>query len=267
LSKKYVVLSLLLVFIIAAGLSMAQSPENNTSKLAENKTSPVSAEKLAANQGNNSSNVSSAGAPAVPKNNASETAKAASEIAKMKGIWSITGIQQEQITMALQQDGENLFGQAKYEPEGATAWNAVAIGSVSGDNVALVVTALKGNEQVSTWMNGTYADDAFSGKFFEVSKGAISNRGDFSATLVNPETSDYTPATVVASAPAQPNTQGTTQTAVTNASTPAPAAAVNQTPTQKPVTVGGRQKPVNVEEYKDKIGMGGDLSGVPPGMG
>ena len=116
MSKKCAVLSLLIVFILMAGLSMAQNPGNNTSKIVENKPSHASAEKPTANPGNSSSNVANASAPVVPKNNASETAKAASEIANMKGIWSITGIEQEQITMAIQQDGGDLFGQAKYEP-------------------------------------------------------------------------------------------------------------------------------------------------------
>ena len=266
MSKKYYVLSLLLVFIITAGLSLAQSPDNNTSKIVENKTVPVSTEKPTAHLGTNSSNVTNASAPAVPNNNASDTAKAASEIAKMKGIWSITGIKQEQITMALQQDAGDLFGQAKYEPQAGAAWNAVAIGSVNGDTVALVVTSLEGNEQVSEWLNGTFANDAFSGKFFEVSKGNISLHGDFSATLVNPEISDYTKATVTAPAVTQPKTtQGTPNASVTGTTTSV--AAVNTTVTQKPVTVGGRKPPVDVHEYKDKIGMGGDLSGVPPGMG
>jgi len=254
------------VFILIAGLSMAQNPGNNTSKIVENKPSHASAEKPTANPGNSSPNVANASAPAVPQNNASETAKAASEIAKMKGIWSITGIETEQITTAIQQDGGDLFGQAKYEPDGGAAWNAVAIGSVSGDNVDLVVTALKGNDQVSTWMNGTYANDAFSGKFFEVSKGNVSLRGDFSATLVNPEISEYTPATVTTTAVTQPKTtQGTPDVSAT--STQTPVATVNTTATQKPVTVGGRQPVHNVEQDWDKLGPGGDLSGVPPGMG
>jgi hypothetical protein len=266
LSKKYYVLSLLLVFIITAGLSLAKSPDNNTSKIVENKTAPLSLENPTANLGNNSSNVANASAPAVPKNNASETAKAASEIAKMKGIWSITGIKEEQITMALQQDGGDLFGQAKYEPQAGTAWNAVATGSVNGDNVALVITYPEGKEEVSERLNGTFANDAFSGKFFEVSKGTISQRGDFTATSISPEITDYTPATVTAPAVTQSTTaQGTPSASETGTTTQT--AAVNTTPTQKPATVNGRQKPVDVHEWADKIGPGGDLSGVPPGMG
>lgn len=266
MSKKYYVLSLLLVFIITAGLSSAMSPDNNTSKIDENKTAPVSAENLAANPGNNSSNFTNTSAQAVPKNNASETAKAASEIAKMKGIWSITGVKEEQITMALQQDGGDLFGQAKYEPQAGAAWNGVATGSVNGDNVALVITYSEGKEQVSDKLNGTFADDAFSGKFFEVNKGNISSRGDFTATLVNPEITEYTPATITEPAVTQSKTAQETPNASAT-STQTPVAAVNNTATQQPTTVGGRQKPVDVHEWKDKIGMGGDLSGVPPGMG
>lgn len=260
MTKKYYILSLLLVFIIMSGLCFAKSPDNNASKIGENKTAP-----LGASTGNDSSNVADASA-SVPENNASETAKAASEIAKMKGIWSVTGIEQEQITMAIQRDGGDLFGQAKYEPDAGDAWNAVAIGSISGDALNIVVTALKGNDQVSTWMNGTYANEAFSGKFFEVSKGNIALRGDFSATLVNPEISDYTEATVTAPAVAQPKTtQETPNASATSTSTPV--AAVNNTPTKQTTTVGGRQKPVDVHEWAEKIGPGGDLSGVPPGMG
>ena len=266
MNKKYYVLSLLLVFIITAGLSLAKSPDNNSSKIVENKTAPLSTEKPTANLGNDSSNVANASSPAVPKNNASDTAKAASEIAKMKGIWSITGIKDEQITMALQQDRGDLFGQAKYEPQTGAAWNAVATGSVNGDNVALVINYLEGKEQVSERLNGTFANDAFSGKFFEVSKGIISLRGDFTATLVNPEITDYAPATVTAPAVTQSTTtQGTPNASETSTTTQV--AAANTTPTQKPATVGGRKKPVDVHEYADKIGPGGDLSGVPPGMG
>lgn len=266
MTKKCAVLSLLFVFILMAGLSMAQNPGNNTGKMVENKNASVSAEKPTANPGNSSSNVANASAPAVLKNNASETAKASTEIAKMNGIWSVTGIKAEQITMALQQDGGDLFGQAKYEPQEGEAWNAVATGSINGDSVALVITYPEGKEQVSERLNGTFADDAFSGKFFEVSKGIISLRGDFSATLVNPEITDYTPATVTAPTVTQSTTASGTA-GVSETGTTTQVAAENTTPTQKPATVGGRKKPVDIHEWVDKIGPGGDLSGVPPGMG
>jgi hypothetical protein len=194
-NKKYVILSLLLVITLTAVLPMAamsmdmnmpmdmpmdmpmskppSTPHNtpgfitaaiseslNKSKAVEKKNAPVSIGKETIQSSDNSapadsSVIKKASSSTLPNGNTSETAKAASEIAKMKGIWSLTGIKQDQITIALQQDVEDLFGQAKYEPNGGVAWNAVAIGSVSVDNVALVITALEGKEQVSAWLNGT----------------------------------------------------------------------------------------------------------------
>jgi hypothetical protein len=263
LNKKCVVFFLLLAITLVAGLSSAQGQENNTSGATEKNATAVSPEMPAASSGNNSANANATASNAsasTEATNASETAKAASEIAKMKGIWSINGIEKEHIIMALKQDGEDLYGQAKYEPEGAEPWNAVAIGSMSGDNVSLVITALKGNDQVSTWLNGN-VNETFSGQFFEVSKGNISLRGEFSATLVNPEINEYAPANVVASTLAQPSAQQESQPAVSSATTST--AATNQTLNSQPATVGGRKKPVDVHEYADKVQTGvGDLSGT-----
>ena len=286
MNKKYVILSLLLVITLTAVLPMAamsmdmnmpmnmpmskptSTPHNtpgfitaamseslNKSKAMEKKTEPVSTGMQTTQSGNNRAPAADNGVTEnVSDSTISETAKAASEIAKMKGIWSLTEIKQKQIMVALQQDGEDLFGQAKDEPEGGVARNAVVIGSVSGDNVALVITALEGKEQVSAWLNGTYADDTLNGKFFEVSNGKISNRGDFTATLVNPEISEYTPATVTEPVSSDPKNQGTTQTLVT--STPTKQTTVvagNQASTTlQPVAVGGRKKPVDVHQYADK---------------
>jgi len=141
-------------------ITAAISESLNKSKAVEKKNAPVSIGKETIQSSDNSapadsSVIKKASSSTLPNGNTSETAKAASEIAKMKGIWSLTGIKQDQITIALQQDVEDLFGQAKYEPNGGVAWNAVAIGSVSVDNVALVITALEGKEQVSAWLNGT----------------------------------------------------------------------------------------------------------------
>ncbi len=79
---------------------------------------------------------------------------------------------------------------------------------------------------------------------------------------INPDISSYTPATVTKAAsqtmaaPAQTQTTNTTTSAVTTGQT-----------TQQPVQLGSKTKYVDVHEYAEKIGPGGDLSGVPPGMG
>lgn len=111
-------------------------------------------------------------------------------------IWSITGIENDQVIMALNQEGNDLFGQAKYEPENANSWNGDVAGLVLGNQVYLVITALKGTEQVSTLLEGTFAAESISGKFFQTDGVNISNRGEFSAMWINPELSTYTPAKV-----------------------------------------------------------------------
>jgi hypothetical protein len=266
LNKKCVVYSFLLVIILVSVLSSAQGQDdNNTSSTIEKNATALSLEMPAASDGNNSANVNATAANAsasIEATNASETAKAASEVVDVKGIWSISGIEKENIIMALKQDGQDLYGAAKYELEGAEPWNAIVIGSVSYDDVSLVITALHGDEQVSRLLSGNI-NESLSGKFFEVSKGNISIRGEFSATLVNPEITEYAPAKVAAPTLAQPAIEQASQPAISNA---AISAATNQTSTSQSVKVGGRRKPVDVHEYANKIGPGGDLSGVPPGM-
>ena len=57
----------------------------------------------------------------------------------------------------------------------------------------LVITALKGDKQVSICLDGTFADDAFSGKFFKTSEGKMTERGVFNAMWINPDLSSYAP--------------------------------------------------------------------------
>jgi len=129
--------------------------------------------------------------------------------------------------MALNQQGNDLIGQAKYEPQNGEPWNGEVTGYVSGNQVHLAITtALEGNKQASSSLDGAVMDYTINGKYFISSKGKMIYRGDFSAALVNPKISDYTPAAV----------------------------------TQQPVTMGWT-KLLEVYNYADKIGPGGDLSG------
>ncbi len=113
-------------------------------------------------------------------------------------IWSITGIENDPVIMALNQEGNDLFGKAKYEPEDANAdsWNGAVAGLIMGDQVHLVITAMKGTKQVSTLLEGFFAADSISGKFFQTGGDNISSRGEFNAMWINPELSSYTPAIV-----------------------------------------------------------------------
>ena len=104
----------------------------------------------------------------------------------------------------------------------------------------------------TTRMSGTYANEGISGNYTRVSGGKMIGKGAFSAMWINPDTSSYTPATIE-----KPKVEAPAPAETTNAST---SDATTPEPTKKKYYT-------DVHEYVDKIGPGGDMSGVPPGMG
>jgi len=262
LSNRYMILPILLVFLITAGLSLGQSAkntsimENNTTIIEtaiplENETSPAS-EMAVANET----------APVEETALANDTAGAAnasetSSVPNLNYIWSVTGIEPGPVSMVLNQEGADLFGQAKYEPDSGDDWNGEVVGSIAGDKVDLTLTAQKGKELVTTRMSGIFANEGISGNFSQVSGGKMVGKGAFSAMWINPDTSSYAPATIEQQKPETTATAGSTDVAASEATT------ANETTVQP----AKKSRFVDVHEYADKIGPGGDLSGVPPGMG
>ena len=170
-------------------------------------------------------------------------------------IWSLTGIESGPVTMVLNQEGSDLYGQAKFEPDGGKAWNADVLGSVDRNNVVLTMTAQKDKDLITTKMTGTYANDTISGAFTQISAGKKIGSGSFNAMWISPDTASYSAAIIEepkAQAPSTPVEE-----------TPAASASeTNSENTTKPAS-----RFVDIHQYVDKIGPGGDLSGVPPGMG
>jgi septal ring-binding cell division protein DamX len=229
LNKRSIILILLLVSLFT-GLSLGQN-DNNTSITKTGSTN----ESL---QSNDTADVNASQAAAGPN---------------LNYIWSFTGIEIDPITMVLNQEGSELYGQAKYEPEGGKAWNADVLGSISGNEVKLTLTAQKDRELVTTKMTGIYADDTIVGNFTQISGGKKIGSGSFSALWVSPEVSSYSPAIIEEPKVETPAAvEDTTATNTTAEQTAEPA---------KPAS-----RFIDVRQYKDKIGPGGDLSGIPPGM-
>lgn len=176
----------------------------------------------------------------------------------LKYIWSISGIEKDQITMALDQVGNDLFGKAKYEAENGEPWNGVVAGSVSENRVHLAIAELNGRELVSTVLDGILTDGAISGKFFQASEGIISSSGEFNAVSINPDLSSYVPAKVNELVPevlvpaANP----------TNVSGPS---AVSQT-VQQTAQPKSRFHDVHLDADRIQTGVG-DISQIPIGMG
>jgi hypothetical protein len=257
------ILPLLLVFLFTAGLSLGQSA-NNTSIVENNSTATVNIVtpengtiKTDESEKANETILRNATQPGNVTRDENETV--AVTATGLKFIWSVTGIEADQIIMVLDQDGTDLFGQAKYEPQSGNPWNAEVTGSVSGDKVDLTITAQKDKELVSSKLSGTLdnKNGTINGNYTQVSLGKIVNKGSFTAIQISPDTSSYTQATIE-----QPKAA---------TATPSPAVVDTTTPDATATTSNQTAKPksrfVDVHEYADKQGVGGDLSGVPPGMG
>jgi hypothetical protein len=229
LKKRNIILSLLLVSLFS-GLSLGQTDNNTSNAISTNESIPLN---------------DAAGL------NATQTATGTN----LSYIWSLTGIESGPITMVLNQEGSDLYGQAKFETDGGKAWNADVLGSIKENNVELTMTAQKDKELVTTKMTGVYANDTISGTFTQISAGKKIGSGSFSAMWISPDTASYSPAVIE-----EPKAE-TPSTAV--AETPA----ANTPETESENTTKPASRFVDIHQYVDKIGPGGDLSGVPPGMG
>jgi hypothetical protein len=223
LNKRNIILSLLLVSLFT-GLSLGQT-DNNTSitKTTSTNESIQVNETTAATQSGTGPN--------------------------LNYIWSFTGIESGSVTMALNQEGSELYGQAKYEPEAGKAWNANVVGSVIENKVDLTLTAQKGKESITTKMTGTYANDTINGNFAQISGGKKVGSGNFSAMWISPDITSYTPAIIEEPKVETPASAVVDSTAASNVSAE----------TAKPAS-----RFVDIHQYADKIQTGvGDISGIP----
>ncbi|MDQ1261017.1 MAG: hypothetical protein QG575_198, partial [Euryarchaeota archaeon] len=180
----------------------------------------------------------------------------ASSAPNLSFIWSVTGIEKDPMIMVLNQEGSDLYGQAKYEPDNGQAWNGVVVGSVQEDRVDLMMTVFKNAVQFSSRLKGTHdiADGLIKGNILQVSDGRVSLRSDFEATPINPDISSYTPA--------QEATPGAASASgpETNATMPEAKERLLQASSQK-------SRYHDVREDADRILTGvGDISQIPIGM-
>jgi len=131
--------------------------------------------------------------------------------ANIQGIWKVS-LAGADITMALNQSGESLFGQCKFE--GDTPWNGVVAGSVSGRIVNIAMAALDGKVLVSTDISGAISDDSIIGSYVRSDSNGLAAKGDMNAVKISSDTTGYTPAQVE-TATETPEAQTTTTTTTT----------------------------------------------------
>ncbi|MFB3764006.1 MAG: hypothetical protein ACE14P_02020 [Methanotrichaceae archaeon] len=128
----------------------------------------------------------------------------------IQGIWRVS-LAGTDITMAINQSGDSLFGQCKFE--GDMPWNGVVAGTVSGRIVNIATAALQGKVLVSTDISGTISDDSMTGSYVRSDSSGLAAKGDINAVKISTDTTEYTPAQVeaVAEAPAAQTTQIATE--------------------------------------------------------
>jgi hypothetical protein len=221
-----IVLTALILFVLASGSNSSLSEDSLVHQINHNASSEAD---------------SSLKAPEADQTHTTMIAP------RLEYIWSFEGIETDRITVALHQDGNDLFGQAKYEPENGDAWNGEVVGLISENEVILAITALIGDIQNSILLDGIFANESMKGKFFREKEGQISDRGTFQAVWINPDVSSYEPAKIKA-----------TPSYTTNISAPA---ITDQASLQK-------TRYHDIHQDADRILTGvGDISQIPIGMG
>ncbi len=113
--------------------------------------------------------------------------------ASVQGIWKIS-LGDMDIVAALNQSGESIFGQAKFE--GDNPWNGAVAGSLSGNAISVSLAAVETKMLASTYISGTVEGDSMKGSFIRSDGIGKATRGEFTATLISPDASGYTPAVI-----------------------------------------------------------------------
>lgn len=141
----------------------------------------------------------------------------------VRGIWSVSLKGEEQLTLSLHQEGDGLFGSASFE--GERPWNAVVIGKISGDLIELTMTSLQDKSIVSIGLTGTADSGNLEGRFVRADDVGRADSGPFTAVMINPDPTAFSPAKVVSDPetsepPVAENTAVATQTQPTQLGDP-----------------------------------------------
>lgn len=201
--------------------------------------------------------------------NATQPALAAesSQPADLQGIWSVSlgsGDQNQQVTIVLHQSSSQVYGSAKSEE--SNPWNAVVSGSIDGSRLELTMTSLKGTSLAATKLMGTIVKGSISGMYLQSDDQGGYGSNLFTATLINPDTSSYSPAQIEATksspqAGAQPQTEAQSQSESSSHASPGITSSIAPVPvsdTSKPVQLGNTYKDVHsiASTVPESLGVG-----------
>jgi hypothetical protein len=131
------------------------------------------------------------------ENNATTKEDTPTTSAGVQGIWKAT-LGEKEIIMAVNQSDQSLFGRAKFE--GENPWNGALAGSLSANAVSISLAAMEGEALAAIYISASLEGDSMLGFFIRSDSNGKASRGDFTATLISPDTSGYIPA-VLTTAP------------------------------------------------------------------
>jgi len=126
-----------------------------------------------------------------------------------QGIWKAS-LGEKDIVMVVNQSAQSLFGRAKFE--GDNPWNGAVAGSISANAVSLSLAAIESEAPASIYISATLEGETMKGSFIRSDSNGKASQGDFSATMISPDTSGYSPVVVTtAPMPAVPKVEVSTE--------------------------------------------------------
>lgn len=180
MDKRYIILSVIFALLLVTGLSMAEDAVDGV----ESSISEAAVDAAA----DATDSVDEAA-----EDTADQPTEETAQTVNLKGIWRVN-LGESSVTMAIYQSEDALFGAAK--SEGSTPWNALVMGSISGDKVSLTMTSIQDTAIVSTKLEGTVSNNMVNGGFVQASSLGEIDENTFNGFQINPDPSAYTPAEV-----------------------------------------------------------------------
>ncbi len=113
--------------------------------------------------------------------------------ASAQGIWKAS-LGEKDIIIAVSQSDHSLFGLAKFE--GDDPWNGAVAGSISANEVSLSLAALDSLALASIYISATLDGETMKGFFVRSDSTGKASKGDFTANMISPDTSGYSPVEV-----------------------------------------------------------------------
>jgi hypothetical protein len=115
--------------------------------------------------------------------------------ASVQGIWKAS-LGEKEIIIAVSQSAQSLFGLAKFE--GDNPWNGAVAGSISANEVSLSLAALETEALASIYISAVLDGETMKGFFIRSDSTGKASKGDFTANMISPDTSGYSPVEVTA---------------------------------------------------------------------